>query len=76
MGRLRFYVSYLFELMTSFRGRARGYRTRLMLVFSLNLKDIKEIGSRSMDLDEILVRSRLGVREVLDFELMRGLVNV
>jgi hypothetical protein len=47
--------------------------TRLVLVFALNLQDIKEVGRRGVDLDEVLVKGRLGVRELRHPELVGSL---
>lgn len=47
--------------------------TRLVLVFALDLQDVKEVGRRGMHLDQVLVRARLGVRQLGDLELMRSL---
>jgi hypothetical protein len=55
-------------------GDMGGRQTRLMLVFSLDLENVEEIGSRGMDLDEILIRGGLGIRELSDLELVRPLL--
>jgi len=47
-----------------------GWHTRLMLVFPLDLEDVEEVGCCRVHLDEVLVRGRLGVRELRHFELM------
>ena len=47
--------------------------TRLVLVFALDLQDIKKVGRRGVDLDEVLVRGRLGVRKIRHPELMGSL---
>jgi hypothetical protein len=44
-----------------------------VLVFALNLQDVKEICRCSMDLDEVLVRGRLRVWQLSHLELMRPL---
>lgn len=35
-----------------------------MLVFALDLQDIKKVGRGGVDLDQVFIRSRNGVREV------------
>lgn len=42
-----------------------GYEhTRLILVFSLDLQDVEEVGRRGVNLDEVLIRLRRRVREL------------
>lgn len=43
------------------------------MVFPLDLQDVEEVGCRGVHLDEILVRSGFGVRQLRHFELMRPL---
>lgn len=50
-----------------------GWRTRLVLVFPLDLQNVKEVGRCRMHLDEILARSWLRVRQLGHFELVRAL---
>jgi hypothetical protein len=42
----------------------RWVRTRLVLVFALDLEDVEKVGGRGVHLDQILVRSGDGIREV------------
>jgi hypothetical protein len=50
--------------------------TGLMLVFSLDLQNIKEVCGGSVDLNDIFVALRLGVREVGHGELLGALKPV
>jgi hypothetical protein len=54
-------------------GEAVGERTRLVLVFPLDLKNVKEVCRGGVHLDQVLVGGRLGVGELGDFELMGAL---
>nr|POE79862.1 hypothetical protein CFP56_07928 [Quercus suber] len=44
----------------------------LVLVFAPDLQQIEEVGGRGMDVDAVLVRVGLGVRQVLDFQVLRA----
>lgn len=52
---------------------APSTRTRLVLVFPLNLKYVEEVGGCRVDLDQVLIWLRFRVWELCDFELMRPL---
>lgn len=45
----------------------------LYLVFTADLEQVEEVGGGGVDLDEVLVRLRLGVGEVADLEVLRTL---
>ena len=48
--------------------------TRLVLIFALDLQDVKEVCRRGMNLDEILVRGRLGVGKLRYLQLVGSLL--
>lgn len=48
-------------------------RTRLVLIFALDLKDIEEVGGGGVYLDEVFVVFGDGIGEVCDFELAGAL---
>ena len=47
--------------------------TRLVLILALDLQDVEEVGGRSVDLDQIVMGARLGVRQLGDGELFGAL---
>lgn len=55
------------------RGEEASKRTRLVLVFPLDLEDVEEVCGRGVDLDDILVVLGHRVREVGDLELLGAL---
>jgi len=57
-------------------GGRKGRRTRLVLVFALNLEDVKEVGPRGVDLDQVLVWVGDRIREGGDFEVLWALGSV
>lgn len=48
--------------------------TRLVLIFALDLQDVKEVCRRRMNLDEIFVRGRLGVGKLRYLQLVGSLL--
>lgn len=50
--------------------------TGLVLVFALDLEDVEEVGCCGVDLNQVVVWSRYGIWEVLDFEFLRTLEEV
>jgi hypothetical protein len=54
-------------------GRTGGI-TGLVLVFPLDLEDVKEVGTGGLDLDQVFIWLGYGVGEVGDPELIRSLL--
>lgn len=66
-------VSFAFIQSKNRRRDTGGQRTRLVLVFALDLQNVKKVGGGGMDLDQVLAGLGLGVGQIRDFEVSRAL---